>query len=108
MLNALNLLHMQKHHKQYYPIMIYRVRFCIKFVQLGLLLLLFEGYKTVEYEDSQAADEPGQMFDDEVLFGALQCRKDNYDAQPIRPITHHGQGEQQVGGALCRLSLELE
>lgn len=48
------------------------------------------------------------MFDDEGLFGALQCRQDHDDAQPIRPIAHHGQGKQQVGGALCRLSLELE
>ncbi len=48
------------------------------------------------------------MFDDEGLFGALQCRQDHDDAQPIRGIAHHGQGKQQVGGALCRLALELE
>lgn len=72
------------------------------------LNLWFKGYKEVEYEDSEAANEPGQMFDDEGLFGAPQCRKDHYDAQPIGPIAHHGQGKQQVGGALCRLSLELE
>lgn len=70
--------------------------------------LWFKGYKEVKYEDSQAANEPGQMFDDEGLFGALQRRQDHDDAQPIRPVAHHGQGKQQVGGALCRLSLELE
>lgn len=48
------------------------------------------------------------MFDDEVPFGALQGRQDHNNTQPICPIAHHGQGKQQVGGALCRLSLELE
>lgn len=72
------------------------------------LLHVVEGYKGVQYEDSPAADEPGQMFDDEGLFGALQSRKNHDDAQAIRPVAHHGQGEQCVGDALCRLSLELQ
>lgn len=48
------------------------------------------------------------MFDYEGLFGALQRRQDRDDAQPICAIAHHGQGKQQVGGALRRLPLELE
>lgn len=67
-----------------------------------------KGYKEVQYEDSKAANEPGQMFYDKGPFGSLQCRQDHDDAQSIRPIPHHGQSEQQVGGALCGLSLELE
>lgn len=31
-----------------------------------------KGYKEVEHEDSQAADEPGQVFHDEALFGSPQ------------------------------------
>ena len=70
--------------------------------------LWFKGYKEIKYEDSQAANEPGQMFDDECLFGAPQWRQDHNDTQPIRPIAHHGEGKQQVRGPLRRLSLELE
>lgn len=65
-------------------------------------------HKEVQYEDPQAADEPGQMFDDEGVFGAPQRRQDHDDAQPVRPVAHHGQSEQQVRGALCGLPLELE
>ena len=36
--------------------------------------LWLKGYKEVQYEDSQAPNEPGQMFNDERLFGALQRR----------------------------------
>lgn len=67
-----------------------------------------KGYKEVKYEDSQAANEPGQVFDDEGPLGASQCRQDQNDAQSIRPIAHHGQSKQQERGALCRLSLELK
>lgn len=48
------------------------------------------------------------MFDDESLLGALQGRQHHDDAKPICPIAHHGQGKQEVRGALRRLSLELE
>lgn len=48
------------------------------------------------------------MFDDEGLFGVLQSRKNHDDAQAVRPVAHQGQGEQRVGDALCRLSLELQ
>lgn len=73
-----------------------------------LSLHVVVGYKGVQYEDSPTADEPGQMFHDEGLFGALQSRKNHNDAQAVRPVAHHGQGEQRVGDALCRLPLELQ
>lgn len=34
----------------------------------------FQGYKEVQDEDPQAADEPSQMLDDEAVFRAPQCR----------------------------------
>lgn len=66
------------------------------------------GYETVQDENSHAADEPGQVFDDEGPFGALQGRKDHDDAQAIRAIAQHGQGEHCAGDALCRLPPELQ
>lgn len=85
------------------------IRRCERLSTINLWLdLRFKGYKEVKYEDSQAANEPGQMFDDEGPFGAPQCRKHHDDAQPICPIAHHCQGKQKVRGALRGLSLELE
>jgi len=40
----------------------------------------WKGYKKVQYKDTQAAHQPGQMFDDEGLFWAPQGREDQYDA----------------------------
>jgi len=67
-----------------------------------------QGYKEVEDQDSEAADEPGQVFDDEGPSGAAQGGQDHDDAQPIGAVAHHGQGEQQVGRPLCRVPLVLQ
>lgn len=48
------------------------------------------------------------MLDDEGLFGALQSGQHHDDAQAVRPVAHHSQDEEQVGGALRRLPLELQ
>lgn len=67
-----------------------------------------QGYEAVQHQNSHAADEPGQVFDDKGPFGFLQGRKHRDDAQAICAIAQHGQGEHCVGDALCRLPLELQ
>lgn len=67
-----------------------------------------QGYEAVQHQNSHAADEPGQVFDDEGPFGVLEGRKHHDDAQAVCAIAQHGQGEHCVGDALCWLPLELQ
>ena len=67
-----------------------------------------QGYKEIEDQDSKAADEPGQVFEDESPPGALERRQHHDDTQPVGPIAHHGQGEQQVGRPFCWVPPELQ
>lgn len=47
------------------------------------------------------------MFEDEDSLGPLEGREDHHQTEPVRAVSHHDQGKEQVGCSLSGLPLKL-
>jgi len=61
------------------------------------------GYREIEEDDAETADEPGKVLDH---VGGVQLS--HQDGQAVRQVAQHRQDEHQDGQAVCRLTLVLQ